>query len=235
MNDNRAFADMTSEEQIASLDGCLRRSMVQYDIGDYEAESIDHEFNSTFRIIAADGTKFALRININSNRTIENLNAEVHWISAIRSVKVPKPMINVEGVAVSSGWHEATDRQLNAVLYTWLEGEEPGDDPTESQLYALGAAMAKLHIESADLALPLGAELPVYQDVLWGAEDFLTSPTSTLTDEEKQIVAGVFAEVAAVLMELGEGQRLQPIHADLHPWNAMWHEGEIAVFDFDDS
>ena len=28
---------------------------------------------------------------------------------------------------------------------------------------------------------------------------------------------------------------MQPIHADLHPWNPMWHEGEIALFDFDDS
>ncbi|MEY4043264.1 MAG: hypothetical protein RL529_831, partial [Actinomycetota bacterium] len=26
-----------------------------------------------------------------------------------------------------------------------------------------------------------------------------------------------------------------PIHADLHPWNVMWHEGELAIFDFDDS
>ena len=235
MNDNKAFADMTIEEQIASLDGCLNEILGQYDLGKYEAESINHDYNSTFRVTTSAGEKFALRINVNSNRTTENLNAEIFWISSIQSVKVPKPVLNREGSAVSYGWHEATSRRLASVLYTWLEGEEPGDEPTEDQLFALGAAMAKLHLESTDLVLPHGCELTDYTDVFWGAPNLLTGPVSKLTADEQAKVADVLARVSSALVELRGDSRLQPIHADLHPWNVMWHQGKLAVFDFDDS
>ena len=234
MNDNKAFADMTIEEQIASLDGCLNEILSQYDLGEYEAESINHDYNSTFRVTTSAGEKFALRINVNSNRTNENLNAEIFWISSIQSVKVPKPVLNRDGSAVSYGWHEATGRRLASVLYTWLEGEEPGDEPTEEQFFALGAAMAKLHIEAGGMALPEGCELTDYTDLFWGEKNHLTGPDSTLSADEQAKVTEVLARVAAALVELGRDAQLQPIHADIHPWNVMWHEGELAVFDFDD-
>jgi Ser/Thr protein kinase RdoA (MazF antagonist) len=235
VNDNKAFADMTIEEQIASLDDCLKEILSQYDLGEFEAESINHEFNSTFKVTTAVGEKFALRINVNSNRTIGNLNAEIFWITSIQSVKVPKPVLNREGSAVTYGWHEATSSRLASVLYTWLDGEEPGDDPTEEQLFALGVAMAKLHIEAAGMVLPAGCELKDYTDVFWGEKNLLTGPTSSLTLDEQAKVAEVLEKVSAALVELRGDAQLQPIHADMHPWNVMWHEGELAVFDFDDS
>ena len=235
MNEIKPFADMTIDEQIASMDGCLAEILGQYDLGEYEAESINHEFNSTFKVTTASGAKFALRINVNSSRTPENLNAEIFWIQAIKSVTVPKPVLNRAGDAISHGWHDATGRQLAAVLYTWLEGEEPGDEPTEEQLFAIGAAMAKLHIESAGMVLPAGCELTDYTDAFWGEKNLLTGPESKLTPEEQSKVTEVLAKVSTALVELRGESPLQPIHADMHPWNVMWHEGEIAVFDFDDS
>ena len=235
MNTNKPFADMTIDEQIASLDGCLNEILRQYDLGDFEAESINHEFNSTFKVTTSSGEKFALRINVNSNRTIGNLNAEIFWITSIESVKVPKPVLNRDGSAVTYGWHEATSKRLASVLYTWLEGEEPGDEPTEQQLFALGAAMAKLHIEAAGMVLPEECELKEYTDVFWGEKNLLTGPDSDLTADEQAQIAEVLAKISAVLLELRGEAGLQPIHADMHPWNVMWHEGELAVFDFDDS
>ena len=235
MNDNKAFADMTIEEQIGSLDDCLKEILSQYDLGEFEAESINHEFNSTFKVTTAVGEKFALRINVNSNRTIGNLKAEIFWITSIKSVKVPKPVLNREGSAVTYGWHETTSSRLASVLYTWLEGGEPGDEPTEEQLFALGAAMAKLHIEAAGMVLPAGCELKGYTDVFWGEKNLLTGPTSSLTLDEQAKIAEVLEKVSAALVELRGNAQLQPIHADMHPWNVMWHEGELAVFDFDDS
>lgn len=235
MNENKAFADMTIEEQVTSLDDCLNEILSQYDLAEYETESINHEFNSTFRITSSAGEKFALRINVNSSRTPENLNAEIFWIQAIKSVTVPKPVLNRAGKAVTHGWHESTDRNLAAVLYTWLEGEEPGDEPTDEQLFAIGAAMAKLHIESAGIVLPEGCALTDYTDVFWGEKNNLTGPDSKLTPDERAKVTEVLAKVSIALVELRGATQLQPIHADMHPWNVMWHEGELAVFDFDDS
>jgi Ser/Thr protein kinase RdoA (MazF antagonist) len=235
VNALNSFASLTVEDQISSLDECLATILSQYDLGDYETESINHEYNSTFKVTAASGEKFALRINVNSSRTFENLSAEIFWITAIESVTVPKPVLNLQGGAVSHGWHAATDRKLPAVLYTWLDGEEPGDKPTEAQLFALGASMAKLHLESVPFELPADSELPDYTDVFWGAQDNLCGPNSKLSESEQAEIAGVLDRIEKVIAELRGSSALQPIHADLHPWNVMWHEGELAIFDFDDS
>jgi Ser/Thr protein kinase RdoA (MazF antagonist) len=226
---------MTIEEQISSLDACLAEILGQYELGEFVAESINHEYNSTFKVTAASGKKFALRINVNSTRLIENLNAEIAWVGSIKSVLVPKVQTNTTGTAVTHGWHEATGRKLAAVLYSWLDGDELGDEPTTEQLFALGAAMAKLHLESANFEMPVDAGLADYTDVFWGAKNRLTGPESRLTEPEKQKVSEVFDQIANLLAALRGSAGLQPIHADLHPWNVMWHEGELAVFDFDDS
>jgi len=235
VNTENDFAAMTVEEQVASLDDCLAEILGQYELGDYETESINHEYNSTFKVTAGSGEKFALRINVNSSRTPENLNAEIFWITAIQSVIVPKPILNFQGGAVSHGWHAATERTLAGVLYTWLDGDEPGDEPNEEQLFALGAAMAKLHKESSGLVLPTGCELTDYTDPYWGAKNLLTGPESALTGEEQEQVNQVLDKVSGAVSELRGEAQLQPIHADLHPWNVMWNDGELAVFDFDDS
>ncbi|MCX8529193.1 MAG: phosphotransferase [Rhodoluna sp.] len=229
------FAQMTIDQQIDSLGDCLDEILAQYDLGDFEVDSINHEYNSTFKVTSSLGQTHALRINVNSSRTLANLNAEIAWVSSIKSVRVPKPRLTRNGSAIAYGWHEATNRKLPAVLYSWLDGQEPGDEPTEEQLFALGAAMAKLHLESVAFDLPSDAELPDYTDAFWGADDHLCGPNSKLSEAEQAEVTRVFARIEKVIAELQGSSALQPIHADLHPWNVMWHEGELAIFDFDDS
>jgi Ser/Thr protein kinase RdoA (MazF antagonist) len=34
--------------------------------------------------------------------------------------------------------------------------------------------------------------------------------------------------------ELYETSPVHIIHADIHGWNLMWHEGQLSIFDFDD-
>jgi Ser/Thr protein kinase RdoA (MazF antagonist) len=229
------FDKMTSEEQIASLAECVDSILGQYDLGQVETESINHEYNSTFKVTAESGAKYALRVNINSGRSLENLLAEVFWVSNIKDVLVPKPVANSTGEFVSTGWHEATGKHLNAVLYTWLEGSEPGDEPSTEALFAAGAAMAKLHESARDLVLPADAALPDYSGFFWGWKGLLLSEESELDDSEKALVAKAKAAVEGALAELSKSDSPRPIHADIHPWNMMWHEGEIAIFDFDDS
>lgn len=232
---DRNFSKLTAQAQVASLSDCVVSILNQYDLGRVETESINHEYNSTFKVTAASGEKYALRININSGRSLENLRAEVFWVSNITDVLVPRPVANAAGEFVTTGWHEATGRNLNAVLYTWLEGSEPGDEPSTEQLFAAGAAMAKLHDSASDLVLPADVSLPDLSDFFWGSPDLLLSGESELDASEKSLVARAKALAEEVLVELSHADDSRPIHADIHPWNMMWHEGEIAIFDFDDS
>ena len=226
---------MTTDEQVESLGDCVRQILGNYDLGDYEFENINHEYNSTFKVTVADGTRFALRINVNSKRTLANLRAEVFWVNAISDIRVPKPVPSRNGELFTSGWHQASERNLNGVLYTWLEGEEVGDEPQPNQLSAAGAAMAKLHLSARDLVLPPNAQLPDLSDFFWGWPENLLGENSVLNIDEKAAVSRVKVLVEQLLVELGAHTAKRPIHADIHPWNLMWHDGEIAVFDFDDS
>lgn len=217
------------------MSDCVQRSLSQYDFGAFEFESINHEFNSTFRVTTQVGEQYALRVNVNSDRTRENLNAEIFFVSKLTSVNTPRPVKNGSGQFVTTGWHEASGRELSAVVYTWLDGAEVGDEPTIEQIVAMGAAMAKLHAEAEDLALPAGADLPRIHAFLWGQKDMLLSPLSTLSEEDKSVIAAVKIEIESVVDALSREDTVRPIHADIHPYNVMWHEGELSVFDFDDS
>ena len=230
-----SFDQMTTEDQIASLTDCVEAILATYDLGPHQAESINHEYNSTFKVTTADGTRFALRVNVNSQRTAANLAAEVFWVNSITEVKTPKPVATKTGELSSQAWHEASGRSLNAVLYTWLDGEELGDEPTDEQLKAAGVAMAKLHETAAQIKLPPGVELPDLSDFFWGGNDLLLSQQSKLSPDERAQITAFKSRVDQVIACLSEGSKPQLLHADIHPWNLMWHEGELAVFDFDDS
>ena len=235
MNDSPKFSDMTLEQQVESLGACAAEIVAQYNLEVATIESINHEFNSTFKLTTQDGERFALRINVNSTRTLENLKAEIFWVNSISNVHVPKPVSNAVGDFVSYGHHDATGRSLPAVLYTWLKGEELGDEPTLAQLRATGRAMAQLHQQSVGLELPQGASLPDLSDFYWGSADQLSGADSPLSTEEKNLLHEARLRIEAALVELRTREEVQPIHADIHPWNVMWHEDDVAVFDFDDS
>ena len=229
------FALLSIDEQVDSLTACVTEILNQYDFTNFKFESINHEYNSTFKVLAGDGRQFALRVNINSDRSIKNLNAEIFWVNSINSVHTPKPIANRAGDYVTNGWHEATSRTLSSVLYSWLDGVEPGDDATIEQVRAMGVAMAHLHKEALGLQLPSNAELPVFDDFFWGFPDLLTGEDSELNSAEKSLIAGVMGRVKAMLAEHWQKDTPRPIHGDMHPSNVMWNEGDLAVFDFDDS
>jgi Ser/Thr protein kinase RdoA (MazF antagonist) len=227
------FAALPKEQQIELLLGVAREALAKFGLKASEIESINHEFNSTFRVVADDGNRYALRINVNSERTIENLRAEVTWVRQITEVVTPKPMPTRSGeffVVISSA---AASRDFACVLYSWVDGEELGDEPTEEQLFALGAALAKLHqVPKRDLEP--GCSLPVLDDALWHVPDTLLTDEAGLSAEDREVVTQAYQRITDFTKALYASGTPQVIHADLHGWNAMWSDSGITVFDFDD-
>ena len=202
-----------------------------------EVALINNEYNATFKVLTKDGTQFALRVNVNSPRSIENLKAEIAWLNFLRDdarVKVPHPISTTEDQYFVTVTNDLGNSEFKCVLYSWLEGEELGDEPTPEQIRSLGAAMATLHVSSKDFKLPAGAGLPSFKDPMWETEDFLLSSKSVLEPEAKSLITQALVVIKSEIDELYRQHAQQIIHADLHGWNVMWHEGQVAVFDFDD-
>jgi len=230
------FADLTIEQQIDTMLPLAKEIMDGFDLGECELESINHEFNSTFKVTAASGEHYALRINVNSQRTLPNLKAEIFWVEQLAHVEglmVPTPVKNASGEYISKAWHPMLERDLFAVLFTWLEGEELGDEPTEEMMRATGRAVARMHIASRETQLPAGAELATVDDMFWGNTDSIT-PSDQLTAEDKATLAGAIERIESTTKAMYARTTTQLLHADVHPWNVMWHDGDVAVFDFDD-
>jgi Ser/Thr protein kinase RdoA (MazF antagonist) len=231
------FFDSTSENQIESFSKSAQEMLSGYGLTDIEIKCINYEFNATFSVVTGGGDKYALRINVNSTRSLENMQGEiefVNFVSRVPGVRVARPVANNNDSFISSILHLESGRTIYGILYTWLEGEEIGDEPTHVQLVALGAAMAKLHQSSREFKLSDNSKLPTFSHWLWGTEDFLLSSKSLLTKEQFTAIERAIEIIEADTKDLYDSNPAQIIHGDLHGWNLMWHEGELFIFDFDD-
>lgn len=233
-----AFFEQSAERVIKELESFSLEILIRYPISVKSVVSINYEYNATLKVETNDGRLFALRINTNSPRTPENLKAEIAWVRHLvedSRVRVPRPIENLEGEFHTSIFHEPSGRMFHCVLYSWIKGSELEDEPTDEQLFALGAAMATMHIIAPDFSLPIGASLPTYDDSLWWTEDFLLSEKSVLDPEAKQLISQALSAIKTGVDKLYMDATPILIHADMHGGNVLWHEGNLSVIDFDDS
>ncbi len=232
------YANLDTDAQVALLTEHAAEVLKHYELGEVtEIESINHEYNSTFAVRCADGTRYALRINVNSPRNTANVLAELEFINHLKAntdLAFASPISNTSSDFFTVVANESMNRPLVSVLFSWLEGEELGEEPTAEQLFALGAGMAKMHDAAAGFELRDGAELPNLRDVLWLTDDLLTTEVSQLSSEEKALVRAALVKIDGVVKGLFERDSVRLIHADMHGWNLMWHDGVLSIFDFDD-
>ena len=233
----REFFDLPVEDQQNSLTNFANELLKDYGIRDAKVSCINFEFNATFAVESESGVKYALRININSTRTVDNMKAEVEWVRHLNrtsGVHVPTPIATVKDDYIVSGLHADSDQILSAVMYSWLDGEEIGDEPTSQQLHEVGKAIATLHQESTDFTLSGNNALPTFNDFFWGTEDLLFSDKSVLSDADRALLQQAHDLIMQFTNELYENSKVHIIHADMHGWNLMWNEGRLSIFDFDD-
>lgn len=198
---------------------------------------LQHSFNTTFRVDAKDGRCFALRINVNSRRTVDNLRAEAQWLHSLAqqplSFDTPAPQATTAGQLFVTVPAPAVGRDVSAMLMSWLPGRDIGEEPPLARLQAVGRATAELHRHGAQWRPGDGADLPRYLDSLAGEPERLSSH-ELIPEGGAEVIAAVRRAADDAFDQLA-GDGVQPTHTDLHGWNTKWNAGRLAVFDFDDS
>ena len=231
------FFDLPAEDQQNSLTTFATELLKDYGIHGAKVSCINFEFNATFAVESESGAKYALRININSTRTVENMKGEIEWVRHLNrtsGIHTPTPIATVKDDYIVSALHAYSGQTLYGLMYSWLEGEELGDEPTMEQLHEVGRAIATLHQESTDFALSADAALPTFNDFFWGTEDFLFSEKSVLSDADRALIQQAHDLIMQFTNDLYENSKVHIIHADMHGWNLMWNQDQLSVFDFDD-
>lgn len=241
----KSFDQLTRLGKIRRQRKLVYKALEAYDI---EVEAVhflaDHT-NTLFKIVAKDGTRYALRIYSDGETTIKENRAEMFWLNAITrdtDLKTTQPIPRKDGELLTIVNVEGLLADQRCVLMSWIPGQALAD--TKGGLSAenyvkYGQALAKLHNHSETLKLPADVQPKKWDKVFY----YPTEPVVYNTPEYSHLFA---AERVAMLDKLiaksnkllGEifarptGQML--IHGDLHYWNIHLHQGELYLIDFED-
>lgn len=232
------FETLSNRAQIARLRVSALQALRQYRLEVTALKLLNHGFNTTFGVRTAGGQRFALRLNIHSRRSEQQLSAESAWLEALArdtDLNLPVPQRNLDAQLNSRVYSPDLDRQLTATMFSWLPGKDLGDDATPAQMREVGRAAAALHAHALAWAFPVGAALMSLEHPLMDSPNNLSIDTPLLDDEARSVIQTVFARVSAALRDLFERDAPRALHADLHNWNLKWARGKLYVFDFDDS
>ncbi|MGD8149951.1 phosphotransferase enzyme family protein [Ornithinimicrobium sp. Y1694] len=231
-----AYRDLDEASQIEALRRVALAAAEEFGLEVARMEVALHAYNTTFRVDTPDG-RIALRVGTNSRSTAEHLRGQQAWQHALATqtaVSVPDPLRTVTGEWFAQVPSAELGRDALATASTWLPGPDIGGDLDPEQSRALGSAMAQLHDHAQVWRVPADASLPSQAGVLLGEEDLL-SGWPGFGEEEREVVASALARGDEAISRVWAGQDLVPIHADLHGGNLKWHEGRLAIFDFDDA
>jgi Ser/Thr protein kinase RdoA (MazF antagonist) len=233
------YANLTQRQQLAILRPFVHAVLAQFAIQPALLRVVNHAFNTTYMVRDTAGAQYALRLNTHSLRDAFGIDAELQWIVALvaeGTVNVPKPYPTINGSFVATIDCPPLGKTLFATLAGWLPGRIVGARPSRQQLTQLGRTTALLHQHGKDWRPRDGAYFPRIDRMLMNSTDNISQrDDERLTPVLRQLLAEVTAVIAPVFVALGQRFVVQPIHADIHPYNLMWHAGQLSVFDFDDA
>lgn len=230
------YEHLGEAEQVEALRPLALRAAEGFGLEVERMELALHAFNTTFRIDVRDGRRFALRVGTNSLSTPAHAVAQQSWMRAIAEqtdVVVPEPQQTPDGRWFVEVDAPALGRSVLVTVASWLAGDD-ADALVPEAARALGHTMATLHGHAADWSLPPGAVLSRFDTPLFGDEDALDRAPG-LSAADRAVLDEARSRADEVFERLHRDAELRPLHADLHGGNLKWHEGRLAVFDFDDA
>lgn len=223
----RSFGELTQRQQIASLRRTAEQAAREFGFPGSRLSLVAHAYNTTFRLEHETG-RYAMRISVGSTRTEAQIAGEVAWVEALAQetdVLVPRPVKTPSGGWLARIANPDFEAPRSVVLYHWLEGRHLSAYVSENSAEKIGQLMSKLHDHGASFRFPAGTERPELKDVIDSLPWRLPNePLWTDAREEAQAAMDMQAKLPR-----------QVTHFDVHFGNVKIHQGQIGVFDFDDS
>jgi Ser/Thr protein kinase RdoA (MazF antagonist) len=233
------FAALTTRQQVNKLRAVALEALRAYPLEVERLSLLSHGFNTIFRVDDARGQKFALRLNVNSRRTLENVRAELAWLEALQretDLRVPVVVPTGDGNLLQSLEHENAPRTLLSSLFEWIPGPNIGDNLSDAVVEELGTLTAKLHAHASSFKLPDDCELPTTKSIFYDMPHHLFEMAHEhLPDSRLKVFQRGADATQAISDAAWARQAPRVIHTDLHQWNLKRYRNQLKVFDFDDT
>ena len=238
----KSFSRLSERGQVRRLRRIGAAALSRYNLQAARITFVQRKTNAIFRITTLSRGEFVLRVHPASQATATVIEGELRWLEAIgqeTDLRVPVPESAEDGALVVTCEGPEMPEPLHCVLLRWLPGRRRRPQHlSKIELAKVGMVVGELHRHAAHFTLPPGYPRPPWDEVrLLGAEAVLrTAPRLPwLTDRDRRVLAETAANVRAAMAGLKTGPNVWGlIHADLHPWNVLWHQEQTGVIDFDD-
>jgi Ser/Thr protein kinase RdoA (MazF antagonist) len=202
---------------------------------------VRHGENTTFRLGASDGRRFALRIHRPGYQTPESIRSELEWMESLRAsgVRTAAALPGIDGDPLQTATADDGFARI-AVLFQWVDGVPLSEVGEVQPWERLGEVMARLHGHARGWPRPAWFTRPAWdagalvgEDPRWGPPD----PDGVFAADDRAALEACRAEVRARLELIGTSpDRFGLIHGDLGFENVLVSDdGTVAIIDFDDS
>lgn len=245
-------AEGTENGFLAAIENLARQALPHYGFGDKAGITLlNHSENVTWRI-DENGRRAVLRIHRAGYHSKAAIGSELAWVEALREtggIETAAVVPAVDGARIVTLSSPALPEPRHAVMFEFLEGEEPLPDallneagPLPAALFSafeqLGEVNARLHAHARAWRRPPGFERHVWDyegmfgdKPIWG----FWREGIGVTGEAEAILGRLADTLRERLGRFGKGpDRFGLIHADLRLANLLVHDGSTRVIDFDD-
>lgn len=221
MNSTSSGAQLSSSVPDLSLGEAAELAARLYGIH-AKAELLTSERDENFRLVAADGSAYLLKIS-NPGDPDDVVDLQTTCLDHIAEVDPARPVQRVlRTLASANGDHVVLSdgRRCAVRLLTYLEGvQAKGTARSRAQRVQLGAALAELDLALRDFVHPAASH-----DLLWNVAraDRLAHLTDEIVGDAQRRIVRHFMErfVGKVLPRLA-GVRAQAIHNDFNLYNVL--------------
>jgi len=246
----KPFSTLSDRGQTRRITRLAHSALQAYAVPVAGVSPLKQVYNKNFRITSLDGDQYMLRICHPRRTSIESVQSELLWLSALNretDFHVPKPVLNKEMQYVTYFDDPHVPGIHLCELSHWTDGKFLYQGLTPSHLFQVGLLMAHLQNHAARWDRPSGFSrrrvdnlfcLRQEQDDHFD-ESVAARAVRTVADfgaeQDARLVEMVIRKVWTVLQELGEGpENFGLIHADVHQSNYLFNKGRVGLIDFDD-
>ena len=226
-----------------------RQTLAEWSLDGAHLEPISVSENVAFRV-DKEGHTYVLRIHRSWYHTMEELESELIWTSALRAsgIDVPEPLMTTRGEGFVTRNLPGTHESRNIGVLKWVEGDLLADVISRSAndtdalcryFRQLGAIAASIHAQATDWNAPpnfkrhaFDAAGLVGEHPFWGR--FWEIPQ--LHPEQADLMRQGREVIAHTLDRYGQPhETYSMIHADLHMHNLVLSSHGLHIIDFDDA
>jgi len=246
------FYQLNAQDQARCMADLAQTALKQWDIPAADLQLIKYRENAVFKVVAENGTLYALRIHRAGYHSDAELRSELQWIAALgdSGLHVPSVIPSRDGYPFIVVTIDAVPEPRQVDIFEWVDGKQLGSveegiaDSTAitENFRTIGAQAARLHNQATQWELPPGFTRHAWDANGLAGDNPFWGPfweLEALTAQQRELLLSARDRVHQDLRDYGakpeNADRYSMIHADFVVENLLVDGDKVRLIDFDDA